>query len=318
MKKQVSFTIIELLIAMSIGSFIVLGMTRGYQNVQKIVAKTRTLFQFDKSISLTFNQIERDINTAFIPFLAKEESSSLSKKKKGEGKESKKKKPESKTNTIFFIGSIYEDRGRKINNQKYELFNSISLVNTNPLQVWGQKRSRLVRVGYELVKNKNKSQDEKDSYDLFRKETRDLKNETFKAKEDIPQKQASLFEIKTELIVTNIKEMFIKYTMRTQPEKEGTKEKIISLFEWGKSREENKQIKETENSVPEKVMVRISLWDETLKTDKTFECIIPVLTYPTIKPAQPKNAHAKEKPKPGREKPTKQEKNLRIKRGQAR
>ena len=164
----------ELLIAMSISGFIILGMTQGSRNIQKILVNTRIKLQMNKSVCLAFNQIERDFNTAFIPFLYKEETAP-GEKKPGEKKtESKKplvkKKPgeksgEKKAVSLFFIGEIYDDRGRKIEGEeydkKYELFKSASFVNTNPLQVWGQKKSRLVRVGYELLRNKTKSKREK-------------------------------------------------------------------------------------------------------------------------------------------------------------
>jgi hypothetical protein len=82
---------------------------------------------------------------------------------------------------------------------------------------------------------------------------------------------------------------------------EAKEQEILSMFRWGKSQEETNNLKLTKNLVPQKVEIIISLWDETMKIDKTFKCTIPILSYPTIKPRDEK----KKKSLPGKDDKTK-------------
>jgi len=273
-----AFTLMELLLALSISGFIIIGMMQGFRSTQRILSQSRSALQINKAVCLLFNQIERDFNTAIIPIIAKIEKKE---EKNKDGKETATKKVIS---LFFFAESAGEEAREKIGDKKYELFKQISFVNTNPLQVWGQKRSRLVRVGYELVKNKKQSTQEKISYDLYRKETADLKNQTFKEKEEMiafPQKKE--LAISKHLVATNIKNMFVKYVM-PKPKKKGEREliseteeeQLLELFSWGKT-------KETKNIVPQTVEIIITFWDATMEKEKMFSCTIPIFSYPTEK-----------------------------------
>jgi len=309
MKTKRSFTLIELLIAMSISGFIVLGMTQASSNIQKILIRIRGQLHVDKSVALFFNQIERDFQTAFIPPETALEPTDEEKKKEEQKKKTKKppakgKKEEPKT--LFFIGEIYEDASRKIDGKRYELFKRVSIVNTNPLQVWGQKRGRLVRVGYELLLNKEKGKPERESYDLVRRETRDLRSEFFKAKEDVPKEKAAFFEIREQIVARNIKELFVEYIMPKPKEKEKKgkeeEEETLELFQWGKAPEVTKRLEPTKNVVPEKVELRVAFWNDEMTREKEFQCTIPILSYPTEK--EP----ATKKPQPKKKAPEKDEK----------
>ena len=58
------FSIIELMIAIGLASFIMLGMMQGYRNAIRLQRNAQNLLVLNRRIALLFNQIERDITTA--------------------------------------------------------------------------------------------------------------------------------------------------------------------------------------------------------------------------------------------------------------
>ncbi|MCK4517574.1 hypothetical protein KAT92_02275, partial [Candidatus Babeliales bacterium] len=281
--KRPAFTLLELLIAVSVSSFIILGMTQAFRNTQKILSKSRVILMMNKATCLLFNQMERDFNTAFIPIVTKP---AFAKASAGQGKEvakeetKKKKTKDSKKDVKYFVTKFYEDELIKVDGKKHELFKSISLVNTNPLQVWGQKKVRLVRVGYELVKDKEKSNKERILYNLYRKETAELANEDFKEPEEVKKTT-----IRQHLIATDITHLSIEYSMpkelgkgKKKPDPDEKTE--IKSFDWKKQ-------KKKKEAVPRQVSIRITFWNETLKDKATFACMVPIFSYPTPEEKKP-------------------------------
>jgi len=325
------FTLMELLIAISISSFVALAMISMLQNVQKIITRSRRSLVVNKYICLIFNQIERDFNTALIPTIAKEEKVD----KKGEKKDGEKKQPDNKTEEeekkskqkdknkskdkkdgkekdgeqegpLFFVSEIDEEIEEiKIGEKKYKPLKRVSFVNTNPLQIWGQNRTRFVRVLYELVKNKEKSKKGEIIYDLYRKETLDLKNEKFKEQEEETFKSPSrktkgedMQEIRSHIIATDVKGIYIEYVMHKpkpedEKEKEGKKQKSKAVFDLEPGEDEylysatwgDKD--ETKNIVPQQIELHVILLTkktgQTPPTERQFEertysCIIPIMS----------------------------------------
>ena len=182
----------------------------------------------------------------------------------------------------FFKSDIYEDESKKIEFKKYELFKFVNFINTNPFQVWGQKRARFVRVLYSLVKDKKNSKGDRTVYKLFRKETSDIKNETFKEPEIINRKKPE-HPIRTHLVAKNIKELFIEYTMpKTEEQKKQDyreEEKEFKTFVWGKEKETKSKNFEQKNIVPQYVSIRVTFWDDDFKEENTFQCMFPIFSY---------------------------------------
>jgi hypothetical protein len=234
-----------------------------------------------------FNQIERDFNTAFIPDVDDSVKPKKKPKKKEEKveqeeeKETKPKKSKSKKSIIYFLAQADTDESKRINDKKYNPFKKVSLVNTNPLQVWGQDRPRIVRVGYELVKGS-----------LHRKETVDLKNSDLKAPDESAKNPVP---VRSTVVATNIKEMYIEYSMTKQKKKnkknlEKPEPKPITAFTWGNR-------KETKNIVPQKAEIIITFLGNKIQSEKTYSCLIPIFSHPTAKKEKkPKKKAEKEEP----------------------
>jgi Type II secretory pathway, pseudopilin PulG len=304
MKKKSAFTLLELLISIAISAFIITAMMQSIRNAQKTLSRSRAILQVNKTVCILFNQIERDFNTALSPQLSSKETTTQDSadgkktepkkdeaaetKKEPEAAETKDKKKKEETN--FFIGETAEGESKLIDGKSYSLFKSVSFVNTNPFQVWGEKRVRLVRIGYELVPIKNKSSRDITLYDLFRKETSDLTNEKFKEnKEPTPGKEQA--DIKKYLVASNIKEMYLEYQMKKPQDKtkqthltptaEQPEEELIKSFAWGNT-------EETQNKEPQQVALRITFGSSDVYGEKTYQCIIPIFPVQITKEKKPK------------------------------
>lgn len=291
MKKLHGFSLIELMISLSLSSFIMLGMMQAYQNAAKSLENVRGHMATTRKACLLFNQIERDFSTMFIPFLSEtiipdKEKKEVEEKQKEEKKTepkptSEKEKNEEKEKRfeklkIFLQATIFEDATTRIDGKKFELFKSINFITSNPLQVYGEKKVRMARVMYELVLDKAKSKGNKKSYNLYRKETANLENVSMKESED-DLAQNKHPTITTHLVTDNVKLMFLEMITEKKEdanEKEKKEPTEVRYFTWGDKTE-------TKGVVPKTIELTIVLWNDTLQRERTFHIMTPVLSYPT-------------------------------------
>ncbi len=318
MKQHQGFTIIELLIALFLSSFIMIGMIQSYRNAVSSLGVCRESMAINRKVCLLLNELERDFTSMFVPYPTKEiipesEKDDPKVKEKQQKEEAQKKEEEDKkkneqkksageglvkdkdneikeTKKKFeplknaIMSHVYEDESRRIHGKKFDLFKNINFITTHPLQVYGDKRVRLVRVMYELVKDKKKSKPGAMCYHLYRKETPDIEN--FKMKEDEEAVALGRSKIRTHLVADNIKEMFIELITIKPPDEEEQssnkkneekKEEEIRLFVWGEK-------DFTVGSVPKALDVRMIFWDDAIKRTHEFQFYVPVFSYPTEEP----------------------------------
>jgi prepilin-type N-terminal cleavage/methylation domain-containing protein len=284
LKKQ-AFTLLEVLISLAISSFIIVGMFRIYMNSVSYVDKARDQMLFNRKVYLFFDQFEKDLSSAFDAFLygeEKVESKEDDKKEKDPKKQPpKKEKAETKIKHInSFITNIYEGETKKIKDSKWELFKSVNFITTNPLQIYGQKRVRLVRVMYELVKDKSKSTQENPSYILIRKETEDLSNEKLTEPEDVKE-----HSVRKQVVADNIKGLYLKYmsikdidkkqTTSLSPEK--AEKELVTAFVWDKKGDK----KDGSQALPAFILLKIIFWNENLSYEYSFDNVIQIFSIST-------------------------------------
>jgi len=274
------------------------------------IESSHELMSLNKKTCLLFNQLQNDISSTFVPFLQEEE-----KKAKDEKEVLAEKKKEKPKDPKYFLGQIYEEEYRRIEGKKWELFKSLNFICTNPLEVYGENRPRLVRIKYELAKDKAKSQGEKLSYNLFRKETYELQNVDFQQPEErSPKEKEKLCGIRSYLIADNIKDFFVEYVTDKPPkEKEKTtafareeEEPQVRNFEWNikiiqkifppkkeEKLQEEKKEEEIKYVVPRYLEIVITFWDERLQNQHSFGTLIPIWSHPTQEPKKDKKAPGK-------------------------
>ncbi|KKP24319.1 MAG: hypothetical protein SZ59_C0002G0165 [candidate division TM6 bacterium GW2011_GWF2_28_16] len=283
LKTKKAFTLVEVLISLLISSFIMFGMMQIYNNLQKFIDKTYDFTKFNKKVYLLFNILEKDLSSAFI--------TNLKEKKEDEKKDTKKFNECFKTD--IYLGETFRH-----NKQKFELFKSLSFMTTNAFVIYDEKKARCVRVGYFLEKNKDLSKAGKLVYNLYRKETENIKNIDFKKQEDATEKDKKN-NIKVFCIAENIKEFAIEYKgvldkrdpgqgsgMTKEKKQEIKEKKLETSFEWGKK-------EGTQEILPNFVKIIVSFWDDKLSSENCFEKLIPIFVFEELKEKESENKENK-------------------------
>jgi type II secretory pathway pseudopilin PulG len=293
MNKRSAFTILELLLAMALSSFIMLGMFKLYQGVVLYAGNVRNMMNVNRKVCLLFNQLERDFSTAYIPILAKKEktvkddSKTSAQQTQAPAVQSpeEQKKEEEKAKALrktFFVATI-DDRVDflRIDGVKVELLKALSFICTNPLQVFSEKQQRLVRVVYELVVDKAKSTRDQQVYKLIRKETFNLSN-TYAKVDEYAVAQKKL--VRSFVVADNVKGLYVQYILtreETQNDKKKEESKELKTFTWGDR-------KETQAVVPQKTLVWIDIFNDERTKHYRFHALFPIFSYPTKKDVEDK------------------------------
>ena len=292
MHKKTAFSLLELLIALSLSSFVMMGMMQSYRSLMSYMGKSRDVISMNRRICLLFNQLERDFMTAFIPKLDKDEKKGEQKEgdtepaeeKKDDKKSSDGKKKELEKKHLFWGEADDNALFTKVLGKKLTPFKFVSFVNSNPLQIFGQKKIRYVRVAYELKKNKERSKGEKISYNLIRKETREIENMKVKINEFDHEAQKNN-PIRADIVAEGVKAFYIEY-VGIEPTKKNDDKKSEppqSPFELPERRLAMWGEKDfTQGVVPKRVEAYIDLWDEKMKASRIYHAVFPVLTFPTV------------------------------------
>lgn len=313
MSKRSAFTLLEVLLAVSISSFIMFGMVQLYTGIVRYVERTRAIIHVNRKVCLFFNQLERDLGTAYAPFLAKQEKGGekapqdknqpqdqqdQQKAPKTVAEEAEKKEAEKakEQRKKFFVATIDENAEIvRIDKKKVELCKMISFICTNPLYIYGERQQKLVRVVYQLVKDKAKSTRDNTCYALVRKETTDLLNVYAKAEEPVGGRVKN--PVKSYVIAENVKGLYVEFSALKEKKKDekgvelkDQKAEEIHTFLWGDK-------KETQGVVPQKVQVWIDLWDEKIQNSTRLDMLFAVLAYPTVDEEESKKKEQEEKQK---------------------
>lgn len=289
------FTLFEVLLAIALSSFVLYGVMRLYQSSARYLERTRDMMIIDRTVCLFFNQLERDLSSAYIPYLHKvektEKAAEATPDKPAQEKapetpeEQKKAQEKAKAERKSYFVATFDEYTQdvvRIDGKKVELFKTLTFICTNP---FGQKRTRLVRVIYSLVKDKQKSTHDSISYQLVRKETYDLAN----VKGKIDEYAATVTkdkDVRSLIVADGIKGMYIEYIMLEKDIKRSEKEEKAAFESKRESDKEWRscswgQHKETSGVVPQRVNVWLDMWDDNKRKTVRFNATFPVLSYPT-------------------------------------
>lgn len=304
-----AFTLLELLISIALSSVVMLGLMQGYRSTMTFIENSQEMIHTNRRVFLLFNQLDKDFSTAFIPVLNKEikpvkERTSLKDKTPEQEEEAKKhltpeqkkkaKAEEKEKKKEFFWGLADDGEMIKVEGKRLQLFKNVTFISTNPLQVYGEKRVRFVRLKYELVVNKQKSSRDKKNYQLVRKETADIADVKMKVSEfDDKAKKSAL---RTHVVADNIKGMYVTYiTYKEEKKDEKEKKKTVRKskeelpsFTWGEK-------DYSKGFVPQRIEIRIEFWNESMTAHHAFQTVVPVWSYPTIEEEEEKKKEREEK-----------------------
>ncbi|HEV2600967.1 MAG TPA: prepilin-type N-terminal cleavage/methylation domain-containing protein [Candidatus Babeliales bacterium] len=289
------FNLIELLIAMAIGSMLAIIITQSYSTMNQSVQIIDNIIDFDARIGIVTAQIKQDISGACIPPRVQQERM----------KKMEQKKPDQKENSIKPLSHIFYATE---NNKQFQL---LTCITNNPLQLYwsssiGSAKPRLVRVVYRLKPEPLNRV--KPSFILVRQEATTLDFDLFA--------EGNEQKIREYELINNIKEMSCEYLTAVQKEepKQDIQKKDAaptapqtsqpieykSSFSWN---QEEQWQKDTGNEqlllIPNIIVVAITLWDNQQKSTKSYQ--FPITIIPDVQqlPAVQKNKNEKPASTPG-------------------
>jgi len=290
--RRSAFTLIEVLLALMLSSFIILGLMRLHQGVVRYLDAAREMIGTDRMAAMVIHQLERDLSTAYIPFLAKEEKEDKEKgPKKSEAEEKQPEKPEEpkaqkedektkekakERRKSFFVGLIDERaESTKIDGKKKEPCKYISFISTNPLQMFEDRKQRLVRIVYEVVVDKTKGSRDVAVYQLIRRETSELNN--VRGQEDETAARAKRKTVSSYMVAENVKGFWVSYiTLKPRDSKKKETEQDLETVvnTWG-------DVAQTQGVVPQRVEIWIDFFNAAKTRVTSYHTLIPIYSYPT-------------------------------------
>ena len=299
------FSLVELLIALALSSVIMLGLVQANRNAARLLQEAQSLLVVNRQVALLYNQLERDI-TGCTPYAKpvayvkerpkkKEESEKGAVEEKKEPEKPDAEKEDKKKEKEQFVSSCalepFEDATYRIGDKKWQQTKKISFITTTPLEVYEQDHERMVRVGYELVYDKKLSSPQKSVHTLYRLQTDELENITFK--EDEQKKTKPVSKV---VVANHIKQFSLEaaYDKKPPQKKEGAPAEPVAeetpeqikVFTWGEEEEKEK----SKTLFPDHFSANIELWDADLNRSYSFVCTLPVLVKVDAKKEEQKPA----------------------------
>jgi prepilin-type N-terminal cleavage/methylation domain-containing protein len=292
--KHSGFTFIEVLIAISLSAYILYGLTRLYQTVVRQVAFTQNISHMQRAVFLVLYQMRTDLSTAFVPeslprddkdkekeAASKEQTSNAP---AGTSKDKESVQLKEKYKNMFLLTTEEHDEPVKIDGARRHRVKLLSFVTTNPLHVYDQKRQRLVRVVYELVRNKAASSFARDVFNLVRKESLDIMNFSGKDVEQsfVVAENLKGFYAECSLFKKDIppKEEDKKEGQKDDVQKEAEKEidpkERVTSATWGDKAA-------LQGFVPQSITCWLEFWDGTTPQSLLFSQAVSIVSYPSIR-----------------------------------
>jgi type II secretory pathway pseudopilin PulG len=294
-RNRLGFSLVEVLLALGLSSFIMLALMQSYQMLVKYIESARSMAHMTQRIALVTHLIEQDLAVAcmpqFFPTIESNKEKGVDgsgneekdkaveeKQKKQLSDEEKKKKEEKKLEERkkSFFTEIDDGDFHKIKDKKVELLKSCNFITTHALEVYSESSPRWVRVRYELIKDKKSKQE---MYTLVRKQTTDIYNTKMKISEVDPNANSKEHPLVQHEVMRGIKGLFIEFSMIKMPEKkEGQPQESsfkkeepeeVRAFAWGES-------KKTAGEMPQRAHVYIDLWDDELRNNQVIELDITI------------------------------------------
>lgn len=265
-----AFSLLEVLIALFIGAMIMSQLLEGMRQAAFYLKRGIECSTIDRTVAFLFNQLERDLTAAFIPYTYEKEKD---KKKEGD-----KKDDEKKFRSLYkfpFLARIDEEAMlRRVGGKKREQFSLLSFITTTPLELYIEKKPRVLRVGYYLKSIVSRNPAIPQTYTLIRKETLDCSNERFQVNESAQKENKK--KITEYILAENIKALSLQFSTpkpkdpkRDKEKKLSQEEKTITSYAWGET-------EKTKELLPKLVEVYCELWNPTYTRTSVFTCSFPI------------------------------------------
>lgn len=74
MKARSAFTLLELLISITLSCLVAWGLVQAYDGLIRYIENVRDMLGMNRNVCLLLSQMEKDLSSAYIPFLSKEDN----------------------------------------------------------------------------------------------------------------------------------------------------------------------------------------------------------------------------------------------------
>ena len=270
--KKSGFSLIELLIAMAVGSIIMFAVYRTFDQTKKSAQRLDAILQKDNMIAPLYNQLEKDCTAIYVPLSAYPPKKEQQPAQQPPVKPAPAKPEEAPKllEKIFYSTS------------KSSLLQELSFITTTSLLGYNETSPHLVRVTYAV------KPEVENLYTLMRSESTQL---AYK-----PEKEST---VKSYEIVNNIKNISVKYYARPVSEKE--EESEYKVFKEWSSEEQFKKIK---RRIPDYIEFTIVWWDQALQKEYDFVIELPIIAQEKEEEKKAEKAQAPQPPPAGAKPPT--------------
>jgi len=256
------FILLEIIIAIALGSLIGLAVFSTFFQVNKAYNMAGRVIAFDVRATMIQHQLERDLSGAFVPFVVEKQETKITVKqvtvkdkagtKTAQKKEQEKEVQEKPLDKAFHV---------EVQDDSLALF---SFITSNPMHVYGKQKPRIARVTYSLVPEKQRGSGPK-TYTLFRQESSDLLFKKLKEKGERGNE-----------LVMRVGRLSLEFTAKPAKKKEDNQKKedkkekeLETKYEtfstWGPE-----EIKKLKRELPNIVTTTIMFWDSPKKRKKQF------------------------------------------------
>jgi len=277
MRIKPGFTLLELLIAFAIGSFVLTAIFTIFYQTSRVLRMVNKIENEDARFYILQYQFERDLSGAFVPLRLKE--------KKPDEKQSKKKPLEDGKKAKKEFEEVPLEKAFSSTNKGGNL-QELTFISSNPLPTYKKIGPRIVRVVYRLVEDKESAVPGKKVFKLLRQEGQKFDLAKYK-----PGVKGAPLEY---TLAKNIKNLNVEYMAAVEKEvgKNGKTEIEYKTFkQWN-----DEAIKKAKKEKPDLCTFKVSLWDSLKKSSSDFECTVYIpYSEPEKEQGQDKQKQANDK-----------------------
>jgi len=291
------------MIALALSSVIMLALVQANRNAAHLLHEAQSLLVVNRQVALLYNQLERDItgSTPYEKRVPYKPAKLNDKKNENDAPVSPEDKKEAENKAVpdssrptaelpgeknkkekeVFVPSCtlepFEEGVYRVGDKKWQQTKKLSFITTTPLEVYEQEHERMVRVGYELVYDKKISTPQKSVYTLYRLQTDELENVTFKEDE-----QKKTLPVSRYVVANYIKQFSLEASYDKRPAS-GAENKSapvateeaqeqVKVFAWGEQEEKEK----SKTVLPDQFLAHIEVWDGAINRSYSFTCVLPI------------------------------------------
>lgn len=269
------FTILELMLAMSLSCMVMVGVIQLYQVVAKHLDFTRDVMNTQRTASLLLKQLRADLATAFIPVLEKPTKQQDAAPVTQLDKEREQEEERERYKHTFVLAHDEQGDPVKIEGKRLPRMTQLSFVTTNAFCFYGSTAQRYTRVVYELKLDKKNSKPDHQVFTMLRKETTEITNHAAKSTDEKP--------VKSFVVAENIKGVYLQCAMFKRDaadpkvaEKHKNNNERLTVLRWG-------DVSQTQGVVPELVQIWLELWSAIGLDPVLFSTAAVIGCYPALR-----------------------------------